>query len=249
MKLIIILKKNKYINYNLFSQKNLFIKKMSSKMPSDGIKPTSFHSIQERTLMGDMSAFDEWASQYDQDAADWGYHAPDIASSRLVRALRSTNGKNKIKVLDVGCGTGLTTEALLKVTPENCEFEVWGADVSQAMLQIGQDKKIYKGIEKIDLNIDSLNGKFDGIISTGVFTEGQLKLDVLLKLVEENLLENGVMSISIRSSYWDKNFIEKLNSQGCDVTTEEFVYLDRNTVMATLLVIKKREDSLSHFTK
>ena len=55
-------------------------------------------------------------------------------------------GKIKGNILDLGCGTGLVGEALK--TPEN---KITGIDISEQMLQIAEQKKVYSRLIKADI--------------------------------------------------------------------------------------------------
>ena len=55
---------------------------------------------------------------------------------------------DKEKILDVGCGTGLSGFSLRKFGFKNID----GLDLSKEMLKIASDKKIYKMLFNLDLN-------------------------------------------------------------------------------------------------
>ena len=83
--------------------------------------------------------YKNWASDYEHDVINLaGYVGHLITSDLLLTYLKN----NKAKVLDAGCGTGLVGEILHKNNFNNIE----GVDFSQEMLNIANQKNIYKEI-------------------------------------------------------------------------------------------------------
>ncbi|MFD3651996.1 class I SAM-dependent methyltransferase [Streptomyces sp. NPDC058620] len=85
------------------------------------------------TLLQDhdlTAAFDHAAHTYDQIAAVNPGHHTDL--HRSARRLRLPDGGNGLRVLDLGCGTGASTRALLRAAPH---AHITAVDASAGMLE------------------------------------------------------------------------------------------------------------------
>jgi len=118
---------------------------------------------------------------------------------------------NKPKILELGCGTGITTVVLREKFPE---AELFGLDLSLEMMKICQQKvpsaKLIEGdfnqpgsfrdfvsAERVELE----KGTFDLIISTGSLSEYG-DLEKVLPFIRELLTEEGkLINIGIRNSF------------------------------------------------
>lgn len=91
------------------------------------------------TLLSDQeltAAFDHAARSYDRlVAANPGYHAH---LRRSARRLRPANGGAGLRMLDLGCGTGASTAALLAAAPS---AEIVAVDASAGMLERAAAKR------------------------------------------------------------------------------------------------------------
>jgi len=117
------------------------------------------------TDSGDVAAYyDEWARDYDTTLAQWRYEAPAQAASRL-RAFLDPDAA----VLDAGCGTGLSGEALA-----NAGFTVIdGIDVSQRSLDTAAERGVYRSLRQVDMQKLPLpieDDSYDGLVCVGVLT-------------------------------------------------------------------------------
>lgn len=111
------------------------------------------------------SAFDQDASSYDRlVGANPGYHEHLAKSAERLRLPGLGDG---LKLLDIGCGTGASTAALLKAAPH---AEIIAADASAEMLEVARGKKwppnvtfVHSRVE--DLHDNGIDGPFDGILA------------------------------------------------------------------------------------
>ncbi|MFB9150528.1 class I SAM-dependent DNA methyltransferase [Roseovarius ramblicola] len=117
--------------------------------------------------------YDRWAASYDDEIAANGYATP----ARVAHALAAQVGDRTAPVLDYGCGTGLSGEAL-----HAAGFTVIdGMDPSPAMLDGAREKGVYRNLALLDLD-DSAplpQGAYPAITAAGVIGVGAAPADTL----------------------------------------------------------------------
>lgn len=110
-------------------------------------------------------AFDRHAAVYDRlVGANPGYHDHLRFSARRLGLPARGAG---LRLLDVGCGTGASTAALLAAYPE---AEIVAADASAAMLAEARRKPWPRGVRFVHAPLDGLaeagvEGPFDGVLA------------------------------------------------------------------------------------
>lgn len=108
--------------------------------------------------------YDEWATRYDADLADWDYRAPDRIAGLLAAHSDLTAG-----VLDAGCGTGLSGRALRDA---GFSGAVIGVDLSSSSLDVAESSGAYTRVQLASLH-DGLpfdDGSFGALACIGVLT-------------------------------------------------------------------------------
>ncbi|MEI6065151.1 MAG: class I SAM-dependent methyltransferase, partial [Pseudanabaena sp. ELA748] len=81
------------------------------------------------------------------------------------------SAKNDIRILDAGCGSGVSTEYLVHLNPEAA---VVGIDLSEGTLAVAKERCQRSGATRVDFHhlslfdADQLEGEFDLINSVGV---------------------------------------------------------------------------------
>ncbi len=111
-----------------------------------------------------MRLYDDFAPTYDDTLlSKWGYEAPATAAQMLARYVPLGS-----RVLDAGCGTGLTGSALHEVGFST----VHGADISLPSLQAAASKGVYKSLVRADLlkQLPFPDDAFDAAICVGVLS-------------------------------------------------------------------------------
>lgn len=115
---------------------------------------------------GDVpAAFDAGAPAYDTlVGANPGYHAHLRLSARRMQL---PDGGRGLRLLDVGCGTGASTAALLAAAPE---AEIIGVDGSAGMLAQANAKSWPSSVRFVRSHVEDLaeagvDGPFDGILA------------------------------------------------------------------------------------
>jgi ubiquinone/menaquinone biosynthesis C-methylase UbiE len=109
-------------------------------------------------------AFDAHAAGYDRlVGANPGYHAHLRLSAQRMGL---PDGGRGLRLLDVGCGTGASTAALLDVYPE---ADVVAVDASTEMLREARRKRWPGAVRFVQANAQNLgpavSGPFDGILA------------------------------------------------------------------------------------
>lgn len=79
--------------------------------------------------------------------------------------------KNNVRILDAGCGSGVSTEYLVHLNPE---ASVVGIDLSEGTLAVAKERCQRSGADRVEFHhlslfdADQLEGEFDLINSVGV---------------------------------------------------------------------------------
>ena len=108
--------------------------------------------------------YDAWAERYDQDVADWSYRSPAIAAQLLKREIGPDG-----KILDAGCGTGMTGRALRDAGLRQVE----GIDISQKSLDLAAQTGAYARLTRVDMHQLPLafeDSSFAGLQCIGVLS-------------------------------------------------------------------------------
>ncbi|MFD6422284.1 methyltransferase [Streptomyces sp. NPDC060198] len=157
------------------------------------------------TLLHDAelsSAFDHASLAYDRlVAANPGYHAH---LRRSARRLGLPHGGAGLRVLDLGCGTGASTAALLAAAPY---AEIVAVDASAGMLAQATAKKwpahvdfVHSPVEVLanslgaNRNSGSVDGRFDAVFAAYLF-RNVTDPDTLLASSRELLVPGGRLAV------------------------------------------------------
>src|SRR6478609_5850517 len=73
--------------------------------------------------------FNRWSESYDRSILQWLLFGPSHRA--LIRRIRAVAGDRPIRILDVGCGTGVFAARLRAAFPD---ARVWGIDLVAGML-------------------------------------------------------------------------------------------------------------------
>lgn len=156
--------------------------------------------------------YDRWAEVYDQDLNNGNYQQPIRCAKALLEQISNKN----IKVLDVGCGTGLSGLALTEVGFQHVD----GCDLSQGMLDKASELEIYKKLFSCNLNEPPIGAKdeeYDAVTAVGVFSFGHIMpeaVDELLRVTKTN----GTIIIGLNDHYYDEGILtsklDSLQSEG-----------------------------------
>ena len=148
--------------------------------------------------------YQDWADQYDKDNDDL---LGTVSQPNSVDLLINHISDKYIKIVDIGCGTGLVGKFL-----QNSGYLYYdGLDISEKMLEIAKSRG-YR-----NLSIGSLQNKlpyeddaYDVVFCVGVFTHGHVNsngLDELIRIVKKD----GFIIFTINEGvYKDYQFDKKI---------------------------------------
>ncbi|WP_298836034.1 methyltransferase domain-containing protein [uncultured Roseobacter sp.] len=127
--------------------------------------------------------YDDWSDSYDSEVTGQGYATP----GRCAEALASFTQDFAAPVLDFGCGTGLSGEALTAAGFTTID----GLDLSQEMLDNAAAKGVYRSLRRIDADgaLSFPTGSYDTIAAIGVIGAGAAPVSMFHVLM--NALGSG----------------------------------------------------------
>uniref|UniRef100_A0A0G4GJK5 Methyltransferase type 12 domain-containing protein n=1 Tax=Chromera velia CCMP2878 TaxID=1169474 RepID=A0A0G4GJK5_9ALVE len=162
----------------------------------------------------------KWARSYDEDvkgssASGTIYVGSERAAQCLAKTLRQclesssgTGFKGGLCGLDVGCGTGLSGQAVVEAVREEGILlsAVDGLDISRPMLEEARKKSVYRDLLEEDITqSDWAEGKkggetgyeYDFIFSSGTFTSGHVGPDPAIRNLLAVLKPGGILAFTV----------------------------------------------------
>ena len=144
-----------------------------------------------------LKLYADWAETYDQTMLDGlSYRSPQ----RIASLAAMTEARRDVRVLDVGCGTGLLA-SYLRAEGFN---RVDGLDYSASMLAVAKrESRIDKAFLR-DLNerLEMGDECYDMLVSTGTFTHGHVGAGCLPELLAL-LAPGGHLICTVHRDVWD----------------------------------------------
>ncbi len=113
--------------------------------------------------------FTRWSKSYDRSILQWMLFGP--SHRVLIRRIQAVAGNRPVRVLDVGCGTGLFASRIKAALPR---AEVWGVDLVSEMLARGAPRWRHHAGELQPVQGDSerlpfASGSFDFVTCANSF--------------------------------------------------------------------------------
>ena len=131
--------------------------------------PAEALNTTDKSAEGAAQLYDAWAATYDQTLRDWGYEAPAKIAELLADHRSGGNIPLCVPVLDCGCGTGLSSEAL----SANGFPTLYGVDVSQDSLDLCGTKGLHEQLKPCEMDTEPLpfpDDTFSAIACVGVLS-------------------------------------------------------------------------------
>lgn len=178
--------------------------------------------------------YDNWSSYYDDTLKHWKYPCP-AESAKFLKELAGGD-KGSIAVLDAGCGTGMTGEAMNAAGFKN----ITGIDISDASLEQSKTKGVYAALRKADMDkaLDFADDAFEVVMCVGTISYVQ-EVAELLKEFLRVCKPGGVVLWTNRADWWkeDKRTVktasEQMEKDGLwkqVLMSEEMDYLPNNPI-------------------
>lgn len=179
------------------------------------------HALQGRNDVLDL--YGAWADTYDTGfAMDQGYQIP----REVALAYQEIGGQGP--VLDVGAGTGLVAEEMVKLDIGPVD----GVDLSPDMLRVAEAKAVYRRLIEADVT-KALPGAptYTGIVSSGTFTLGHVGPEGITALLDGAAPDTQFV-ISVNARHYESAgfaaLLDDLKGQIADLTFKDIkIYDDR----------------------
>ncbi len=167
--------------------------------------------------------FDEWAKNYDDSVISADDYPFDGYERVLDRIAEIVKPNVKMKVLDLGTGTGNLAKRFIEH-----RVNVWGVDYSSEML--AEAKKKFPRMKVICADLlgdwmEELGERFDCIVSAYVLHEFDVaaKMDLLQRLAENLLMDRGCFVIG-DIAFPTQKALEQVQQSAADRWDEEEYY-------------------------
>ena len=183
--------------------------------------------------------YKEWSKTYDEEINLNGYVTPE----RCAEALASFMNDKTAPVLDLGCGTGISGQAL-KAAGFSC---VDGSDLTAEMIELAKEKNVYRNTIHTTLEdpFPFEVGQYSAISAVGVLNPGHAPAETLDEIMQ--LLEpDGLFVFSLNDhAMEDRSYEARLNEHvDCGSATLLFrdygPHLPGVGLMANVYVLKKQ---------
>lgn len=185
--------------------------------------------------MLDKHGFDRWAGSYDSHLASRLDSFPFIGYYDVLAAvLARIEPRPGMRVLDVGIGTGLLSEALSK---HGCS--IYGVDFSEQMLEKARARIPDAVLDAVDVTNDYLGRfsgqRFDRLVSTYFFhhLDSRQKLTFIQRALVQNL-EAGGMIVIADVAFATENAFDAAHRLHADAWDEDEYYLCGKTIVQEL---------------
>jgi len=140
--------------------------------------------------------YKEWAAAYDHDNDNL---LGTVSQPISVQIFQEYIKDKSLRIIDVGCGTGLVGVELGKAGFSNFD----GIDISQEMIDIAKQRGYSKlFIGSLNDSLPCENNEYDAALCVGVFTHGHVgsdRLDELIRIVKPG----GIICFTVNEGVYD----------------------------------------------
>jgi len=202
------------------------------------VKSSKLKSVYgKKTVEDQRQIYKDWAETYDVDTTtELGWIGFKPAAAEFSK--RITN--KSARILDVGCGTGLSGMALADVGYTDLD----GCDLSPEMLSKAKEKGVYVSLSEVDLTKDiEITRPYDAVFSCGVFGFGP-PYPEHLKHLTAVLKPGGYAIVTVNGKGWIEKDWEQALPEAVEkhsLALEEIVdiqYLENEDIDGKLLIFK-----------
>ncbi len=204
-----------------------------SKVNSDTLKNVYSSN---RTVDDQREIYRKWAETYDeQTTGEFGWMGFRPAAEAF--AQRVTD--RACRIMDAGCGTGLSGVALA----EHGFSNLHGRDLSPEMLAVAEKTGVYSSLEEIDLTKPVEEEPYDAIFACGVFGYGPPHAEHIQHLIQATK-SDGLVILTVNGNGWNDMDWESNLKHVVSVhslTLEECLdieYLEKEQIGGKLLVFR-----------
>ena len=150
------------------------------------------------TTEATLAHYEAWAGTYDTEIGEENRYAQP---ERCTRALLASGVGPDARVLDVGCGSGLSGVALAR----GGYALIDGCDLSPSMLALAVETGAYETLFEADLNqgLDVADATYDAATAVGVFSFGHIRADALRDVLRA-VRPGGVVVVGLNDHSWDE---------------------------------------------
>ncbi len=163
--------------------------------------------------------YDEWADSYEAEVGENGYATP----ARLARALSLAMPDKAQPILDYGCGTGLSGQAM----SDEGFTTIDGMDPSNGMLEQCRKRGLYRDLIALDLSqpLPIAQDQYQVIMAVGVISTGAGPASLMDELIDL-LPKGGLFGLSLNDhALEDPDYpagVQRLKDAGHVVRAEEY---------------------------
>ncbi len=140
--------------------------------------------------------YKEWAPAYDHDNDNL---LGTVSQPLSVQIFKEYIEDKSLRIIDVGCGTGLVGVELEKGGFSNFD----GIDISQEMIDIAKQRGYSKlFIGSLNVSLPCEDNEYDAALCVGVFTHGHAgsnRLDELVRIVKPR----GIICFTVNEGVYD----------------------------------------------
>ncbi len=139
-----------------------------------------------RDSEGIVELYDEWAATYEEELVDANAY---VAPMRLAQSFAEQAERKDLRIIDIGCGTGLAGQALRALGFTRLD----GLDLSPGMLEEAQAKGVYDALITGDMTkrVPIEDATYEAAVSVGAFSHSHIGpggFDEILRIVKPGAL-------------------------------------------------------------